>query len=273
MAESRDDEAGQILDEIEQGFDRWPPNSRIFVHDIRARLARANGRPADAFHHYRRALKEDAEPHGLPAAAILHLELGFLSVQLRDFDTAQKEFSQALALGRRLGMPRVDAMVRVGQGWLEFDRSEYAAATTYFERAHAEYERLGDREGIAHTLAARAKIEERLEDYDKSVAYALRANAMARGLGAKLITALIAEILAGEAVRSGDYLTGAHLMGARLALREACRVVWPADAQVQACDDTIRRRLGNEAEGAYAAGRKLSTEQTVSLGASLGPDR
>ena len=273
LAEGNDREASRHLDDIDQVSDRWPPNSRIFVHDVRARLARANGRPAEAFHYYRRALVEEAEPHGLPAAAILHYELGFLSVQLLDLDTAQKEFSQALTLGRKHGMPRIDAAVRVGQGWLEFSRAEYEAAAKYFELALAEFERLGDREGQAHALAARAKIEERREDFDASVAYALRANAMARGLDAKIITALIAEILAGAAVRAREYALAGQLLGSSHGMRSSYRVLWPADVYVRECEDIIGRELGAEAEVAFEAGRHLGTEHTLRLASMLGPKR
>ncbi|MDJ0952951.1 MAG: BTAD domain-containing putative transcriptional regulator [Acidimicrobiia bacterium] len=273
LAEGKDREALKHLDDIERVVDRWPPNQRIFVHDTRARLARANGRPAEAFHYYRRALVEDAEPHGLPAAAILHYELGFLSVQLLDLDTAQKEFSRALSLGRKHGMPRIDAAVRVGQGWLEFTRAEYDMAASYFELAFAEFEKLGDLEGQAHALAARAKIEERREDFDASVAYALRSNVMARGLDAKIITALIAEILAGAAVRAEEYALAAQLLGASQSMRAAYRVRWPADAYVRQCQEVIGRELGDEAEVAYDAGRHLGTKHALRLASMLGPQR
>lgn len=223
LARSDDERVVEELTFIESLQTTSEPLLMIYVLDTYGRLARANKRPAEAYQHYRRAMLEYAEPHGMAAAALFHAELGFLSVQMKDFETARAEFGSALSIGRRRGMPRIEGMVHIGQGWLKAVRGDFGAAAEYFETARLDYERLGDKEGEIYALGSRAKVEEMRQAGDVASSYALRGLAVARHCPTPLGCAQVLEVMAGVAERSGDDAVAARLMGAADAQRTSVR--------------------------------------------------
>ncbi len=250
------------------------PQSRVFQEDIAARISRANGRPAEAFNHYRRALVEYAEPHNMPGAAVLHAELGFLATQLRDYETALTEFGEALVLGRLYGLPRIPGTVRLGQGMLEVMRGDYGSAVPYFRAGGVEFERLGDREGLAQTYAARAKAEIMRAEYDTGLAYALRGIPMIpHGPDMPVASARLLESVAVVAASYDEFALAARLLGAADGARAPVRTQRSKRNPANQLPEVLRVALGGRFELELAQGGEQGLDRALDLAVEFGSMR
>ncbi len=268
LASHDDAKANEELRAAEDADPTQQPAARIMALDTAARIARANGRAAEAFNLYRRALVEYAEPHGMPGAAVLHAELGFLATQLRDYDTALAEFGEALVLGRAGGLPRVAGTVRLGQGMMELMKPNHDDAVGYIRAAGAEFERLGDREGLAQSYAARAHAELMRGDPDTGLAYALRGIPMVSDAADMPVAAArLLEAIAIVAARDERFDLATRLLGAADAGRASVRSPRSAGNAVNELPDVLRSAIGAGFDAELARGAGLGLEDAMGLAA------
>ncbi len=237
-------EAQQAHDLIEETGDAF---QMIMVLDVLGRLARARGQRDRAADHYERAEVEFARPAGMrPGEALLAAEVGELRAGLGQFDEARRHLADALTIGQRQGMPRIEGKVRRAHALIAGLLGEHASARFHLERALASDGEAESIDGFAQSLSRLGLVAEMVGDLEAADSHHRAALRSFVGWSTPDL-ALSLEGLAACLLMDGDHEGAARLLGAAEAMRLEVRSPAEPWCSVHATTTKVEEKLGEEA--------------------------
>ncbi len=117
------------------------------------------------------------------ALADAHNNLGWLAVELGEFDRADSLLDIALTIFQRIGDPKLTAAPLSNLGWLAERRGDHVRSLEHFHRSLAMSEQAQDPGGIAITLYSIGITYRKAGEMDKALEYMRRSLEMERSLG------------------------------------------------------------------------------------------
>ncbi len=250
-----------------------------------------------------------AGPASAAARAVALNAAGVLAGAAGDHDAARAAFTGALACAREAGDRAREARVVTNLGVLDVFASDYASAQVRYEQAAAIWRELGDVRGLSVVVQNLAIVHEDRGDLDRATALLQESVELARAVanpahiastllvlgsllarrgdaagavplvresleishraGEGVPTVECLETLAGVAARRGDAVTGATLLGAADAYREATGAVRQPDEQpfVDATVAALEEALRSDALAvAVERGRRTDLADAVEIG-------
>ncbi len=137
---------------------------------------------------------------------------GMLALNQDDFDLAETQLDEALALYRELGEQAGRAHCLSLLGLIAYARSEYAAARAQLEEAEALFQQGGDRRGQAYCLVAGARVCIAQGEYNQAQALLEESLGISRAVGDTGLLGLVLYLQAQVLFVSHDDLEKAFIL-------------------------------------------------------------
>ena len=195
--------------------------------------------------------------------------LGVLDVFASDYASAQVRYEQAAAIWRELGDVRGLSVVVQNLAIVHEDRGDLDRATALLQESVELARAVANPAHIASTLLVLGSLLARRGDAAGAVPLVRESLEISHRAGEGVPTVECLETLAGVAARRGDAVTGATLLGAADAYREATGAVRQPDEQpfVDATVAALEEALRSDALAvAVERGRRTDLADAVEIG-------
>jgi predicted ATPase/DNA-binding SARP family transcriptional activator len=220
-----------------------------------------------------RALADAREAGDRPREARVIGNLGVLDVFASDYASAQARYEEAAAIWRDLGDVRGQSLITQNLAIVHEGRDDLEAAAELLEESVALARRAGDPALVASTLQVLGSLVARRGDDARAVPLVRESLELSHEAEEGVATVECLETLAGIAARGGDPVTGATLLGAADAYREATGAVRQPDERPlhEATVDALNERLSPDALAVgLERGRRTDLAAAVGLALAVG---
>lgn len=217
------DALDQYLDLLAYHYDRSTNREKQRHYLLKAgEAAQANYANGVAIGYYKRLLPRlELQERG----AVL-LKLGQVLDTVGDYDEANAQLSEALALAEEQGDQSLQIQCMIALGELRRKQSQYTEAATYYSGAQAVAEQINDQAGVAKALVCAGSLTLYQGDYANAQAYYARSLEIQRRLNDRPNIASVLNNMAIASANQGDFAQASALFAESLAIRRDSRHKW-----------------------------------------------
>jgi predicted ATPase/Tfp pilus assembly protein PilF len=194
--------------------------------------------------------------------------LGNAAVYRGDNASAREFFDQALAAFHAVEDQWSIALACANLGWVAYASGDTKLARSWYSHSLSLCRTVGDQRGIANALSNMGRVAFKEGDLPAATGFIEEALLLVRRIGERRAVAECLEELAAVAAADGELLRAARLYAAAAMLRETLGApLWPTEAQAQQeVLEGVRAGLSaHQLEEAWAEGRRMTTDEAVSL--------